>query len=335
MADENDLIGALEHQILGGRHYTGEDVARLAGVPFALAEQLWVELGFPPAERTDPAFFDADVEALRSVSTLAQERGIDPQAIMGMARVLGQALSRVAAAQVNFSIDRLQLLDQPDDQAGRPPGTGDGAATLHDAVAVTMALSEQFIIYAWRRHLVAAVERTLDPREREVIGFCDLVGYTRLTSRLDETELPALIGHFQHIVTAHVSTVGGQVVKLIGDAVMFATVDAAPAVEASLGIRDELRQDESAPSVRIGLAAGPVVHLEGDVYGDTVNRASRLAELARPDSILVDDDIGAELFDGGSFDVRQLRPRRLKGIGLVRSWAVRGRRRHDDDESAA
>ena len=334
MADEKDLLGALEHQILGDRHYTGEDVARLAGVPFEVAEQLWVELGFPPAERTDPVFFDADVEALLSVSTLADTRGIDPQAIMGMARVLGQALSRVAAAQVNFSIDRLQLLEPPGGQPAAQPGAGDETA-LHDSVAVTMELSEQFIIYAWRRHLVAALERTLDPREREVIGFCDLVGYTRLTSRLDETELPALIGHFQHVVTAQVSTVGGQIVKLIGDAVMFATADAAPAVEASLGIRDELRQDDSAPAVRIGLAAGPVVHLEGDVYGDTVNRASRLAELARPASILVDDGIGAELFDGNSFVVRQLRPRRLKGIGLVRSWSVRGRRRHDDDESAA
>ncbi|MHB8594896.1 MAG: adenylate/guanylate cyclase domain-containing protein, partial [Acidimicrobiales bacterium] len=244
---------------------------------------------------------------------------VSPEAIVGMTRVLGQALSRVATAQAQFTTSGIDpaSADVPDG-ATTPP-----EAQISARVELTVPMNERFIAYAWRRHLAASLRRQLDPRKAEVVGFADLVGYTRLTSQLDGSELPELLARFQHTANHHVGTNGGRVLKVIGDAVMFVAHDAQSAARAALAIRDALADDDAVPAVRIGLAMGPLVEVEGDVYGDTVNRASRLAELARPDTILVDDGLGTALFDVADITVRPLRPRKLKGIGLVRTWSVR------------
>ncbi|MHB8680483.1 MAG: adenylate/guanylate cyclase domain-containing protein [Acidimicrobiales bacterium] len=314
------FVEHLEEIILGPARYTGLEVADMAGIPIDEAEQLWVELGFPPMDRNARRFTEADAEVVRNLRELQQSRLIPFETIVSMTRVLGQALSRVASAQVQVTLGANAL--------SLPLGA-DGALTpelerqFEDAVALGVAVNERFIGYAWRRHLAAALHRQLDAQPTETVGFADMVGYTKLTRRLDDTELPALLERFQHIATTHVSSNGGRVVKLIGDAVMFVAPAPERAARAALGIRHAMEDHEDAPSVRIGLATGPVVALEGDVYGETVNRASRLAELARPDTILADDPTGSELLDHADITVRPLRPRRLKGIGLVRSWSVR------------
>jgi adenylate cyclase len=194
---------------------------------------------------------------------------------------------------------------------------------LDAAVELGLQVSERFLSYVWRRHLVAALARLLDPRPTEVVGFADLVDYSRLSAKLDATELPTLINRFQHVAGTTVAANGGQVVKHLGDGVLFVAPDPLPAAIAAMAIRDALAEDGNAPAVRIGLAMGPLVHLEGDVYGDTVNRASRLAELARPDTVLVDDEVATALAENEDLRLRALRPHRLKGIGIVRAWSVR------------
>lgn len=317
------LLARLEEQILGPADFTGLEIAERSGVPIEEAEQLWVELGFPPADRHGRHFTEADAEVLANLRQLRDSSVVSFDEVLGMTRVLGQALSRVAAAQVQLTTAA----------AGAPdPGAevAEEADRFGAAVELGVTMNERFIGYAWRRHLVAALRRFLDPRQDEIVGFADLVGYTKLSSRLEESELPALLTAFQQKATLPIATHGGQVLKSIGDAVMFVVPGPVAAARAALAIRDALEEDEDAPAVRVGLAMGPVVHFEGDVYGDTVNRASRLAELARPDTILADDTLGTALIDVPEVTVRPLRPRRLKGIGLVRSWSVRNAPRATD-----
>jgi adenylate cyclase len=291
------------------------EVAEKSGIPIEEAEQLWVELGFPPADRHDRRFTEADAEVLATLRLLRQSRLVPFDEIAGMTRV--QALSRVAGAQVQLTTTNAEL---PSSSAA-PDGAE--AEAFRAAVTLSVAVNERFIGYAWRRHLVAALRRAFDPRTDEIVGFADLVGYTKLTSRLEESELPALLANFQQKASVPITTEGGQVVKLIGDAVMFVAPNPLSAARAALAVRDALEEDDDAPAVRVGLAMGPLVRFEGDVYGDTVNRASRLAEMARPDTILADDALGTALIDESEITVRPLRPRRLRGIGLVRSWSVR------------
>jgi adenylate cyclase len=75
------------------------------------------------------------------------------------------------------------------------------------------------------------------------------------------------------------------------------------------------------PDARVGLAKGPVLSWEGDLFGPTVNLASRLVSVARPSTVLISEELGKEL--EGTFTLRHLRPLRLKGIGRVQARVLR------------
>jgi adenylate cyclase len=233
---------------------------------------------------------------------------VSPETTIAMTRVLGQALARVAMAQAQNIADVVR-----DGTDGEEEG---------EALDGILAMFEGFISYIWRRHLDAALRRQFDDRPTEVVGFADIVGYTRLTAAMDPEALPDLVSRFQALANQHVTASGGRVLKVIGDAVMFVAPDPPSGAGAALGISQGAHDDPTLTEVRVGMATGPVVEIEGDLYGDTVNRASRLAELARPGTIVVDDETGTALLDG-DVRVRPMQPRKLKGLGLVRSWVVR------------
>ena len=315
--EADERIRRVEDLVLGPAVYTGQELADATGMALEDAERLWVELGFPPIAPDVRCFTEADAEVLRNV---AEFRGWDVvgfEDIVGMTRVLGQAMARAAGAQARLTVTGAEMLEAGD------AGAQSEAEALEAAVNLGLEVSERFIDYVWRRHLAAALRRALDPRPTEVAGFADIVGYTRLSASLDHDQLEALLNRFHHVAAVHVGSQGGQVVKLIGDAVLFVVPDAPSAARAALGIRDELAQDEEAPAVRLGLAMGPLVHMEGDVYGDTVNRASRIAELAHPGTILADDAVAAGVEDSTDIVARAVRPHRLKGIGMTRCWSIR------------
>ena len=81
--------------------------------------------------------------------------------------------------------------------------------------------------------------------------------------------------------------------------------------------------DPALPDACAELASGPIAEMEGDLYGDSVNRAARLVELAHPGTVLADADTAMQVIDDDDLRLRQLRPRRLKGLGYVHAWAVR------------
>jgi adenylate cyclase len=71
------------------------------------------------------------------------------------------------------------------------------------------------------------------------------------------------------------------------------------------------------------MAFGHVVSRLGDVFGTTVNRASRLTGVARPGTVLVDDALAASLSSLSGFEMSPLRRRTLRGIGPVTPWELR------------
>jgi len=74
---------------------------------------------------------------------------------------------------------------------------------------------------------------------------------------------------------------------------------------------------------RVGLAAGPVVSRLGDVYGSTVNIASRLTSLCRPGWALVDRVMAESLRDDPRFVLRPRRPESVRGFHHLRQWRLR------------
>jgi adenylate cyclase len=109
----------------------------------------------------------------------------------------------------------------------------------------------------------------------------------------------------------------------VGDEVLFVCSPGANAAAIALEIPRALKEDAMLPPVRVGMATGPVVGRLGDVFGTTVNRASRLTAVAQPGTVLVDVATVHSLAGVTGVEVRQLRGRSLRGIGHVVPWLLR------------
>ena len=162
--------------------------------------------------------------------------------------------------------------------------------------------------YVWRRHLQAATRRAMLDRIRGsdggispvmAVGFADMVGFTMLSQHLGDDELAAVVSRFEELAHDTVVALGGRVVKMIGDEVMFVVQTATGAAEIGLSLAEAYSDDELLSDVRVGLAIGPVLVQDGDYYGPVVNLASRLVGVADPGTVLVSEEFRTALADEG------------------------------------
>ena len=314
--------------LLGKAEFTALEVARAADVDLDAARRLWQALGFPPVANDGRLFTRSDVEVLRTARELIESQNTDATLVQ-LTRVIGQSLARVADAQIAAAAERLERLrttEAPADVA---------LTSLAERIEALVPNLERLLGYVWRRHLLSALlRRSALPGADHVqtVGFADLVGFTALSQALDARELAAMVDRFEAIAYEHIPRRGGRVVKTIGDAVMFAADEGAVAAEIALELVEAHARDAAVPDARAGLASGPTLAWEGDLFGPTVNLASRLVNLARPRTVLVAEELGAQLRDNPRFTLHHLRATRLPSISCDRI----GDRRHGvEDEAAA
>ncbi|WP_374228428.1 adenylate/guanylate cyclase domain-containing protein [Saccharopolyspora sp. 7B] len=315
---ESPLGHEVEKALLGGEpKYTKAAVAEAAGVELARAERLWQAMGFAHVEDHEVVFTDADVRAVRMLVQLVSADVITAELETAVARTLAQTMSRLAEWQV--AIFRSVLGDR---------FAEDLDVTAQFAEAITPVM-EDLQGYVWRRHLAATAARELteqvgDGDERlQVIGFADLVGYTRLIRDFSEVELGRLIDEFEETATAVVAENRGRIVKTVGDEVLFVTDTAADAAEIALTLNERIPGSGKLPPLRIGLAQGPVLARFGDVYGSTVNIASRLTSVARPASALVDRELATSLRAHPAYSLTSIGPTKVQSFRGLRAYALR------------
>ena len=321
--DAEDISAAL----LGRpRSLARRDVSQGAEVSLLSARKFWHALGFPLVTNDDPLFTEADLYALRTVAGIVREGMMDEQTALALTRAFARTTDRLAAWQVQLVAEALV----PEDLREEPgpltvPDVATASATARALVDMADEL-EPLLIYAWRRHLTDAVSRMLsDARpstdEQRVwrhIGFADLVSFTSLVRRLSERELATVVKRFEVLTSDIVTAHGGRIVKTVGDEILFSNREAAPAAATALDLVDAMSGDDVLPEVRVGLAAGPVLSRLGDVFGITVNRASRLTAIAQPGTILIDGQLATLLGSLSGFDLTPLRSRALRGVGQVK-----------------
>ena len=274
---------ALERALLGRRIYTRVEVAEKAGVGTDVSQELWQQLGFPQSADDDVAFTRRDLRALRRTQDLMEMGFLTPQSQAALVRTWGRAFARLAEWQVSLLADVALQADDPERKLGE----------LIDQVLPAV---EDLQAYAWRRHLASASNRMLarssDPTTTTstvAVGFVDIVGYTGQSRTLSDTELVDWMEHFEDTMTRVVVEHQGRIIKTIGDEVLFVTDDPVAAAEVTLTVTERGSDaDDPFPSVRAGVAYGEVVSRLGDVFGSTVNVASRLTSVARPGTVLVD-----------------------------------------------
>ena len=300
-------------------NYTQADVAQLSGLGVDAA-RFWRALGFPDPRPDDRIFSDFDIEMLKLVDQFVSLRLIQQDEALQMARVIGSSMARIASAQIDAIESRI---DEPTFQDGTEPG-------VLRARFLVPAMP-RILEYTWKRHLQVAARRRMvreagaaeEGQHAQAVGFADLVGFTALSQQLGDHELAAIVDRFEATAYDIVGSLGGRVIKMIGDEVMFAVDDAPTAVEIALSLAGAYHDDESLSDVRVGLAFGPVLEREGDLFGPTVNLASRIVSIAYAASVVVSSEIREALVDDEQLRWKSLRTRQLKDIGRVQLWTVR------------
>ena len=119
------------------------------------------------------------------------------------------------------------------------------------------------------------------PDRPPAIVFVDLSGFTRLTRDSGDESAVVAASSLQHHADATATRHGGRLVKLLGDGAMLRLNDATVGVEAALDLVGTM-SGEGALSSHAGVHAGPVIERDLDVFGQTVNLASRIADAASP-----------------------------------------------------
>jgi class 3 adenylate cyclase len=171
-------------------------------------------------------------------------------------------------------------------------------------------------------------------RRHLTVMFCDLVGSTPLSARVDPEDLRAIIGAYHRCVTETVEGFGGFVARYMGDGVLVYfgypqahEDDAERATRCGLALVDRVPQLNLAEELhaRVGIATGLVVVggevVEHDVAGDTPNLAARLQALAEPDTVVI--AASTRRLTGDLFEYLDLGAVEVKGIAApVPAWHV-------------
>jgi adenylate cyclase len=296
-----------------------EAVAERTGMSVEQITHIWRSLGFAQPRPGERAFTDTDLEILVRVGAMMADEVTSPDLVLQMSRVIGSSIARIASAHVDMMTGKFLL--------------GEGVAGQTDEqtvvnLATVLPLMPQVLEATWRRHLHDATRRRMamvltGQEQAGVVGFADLVGFTALSQQVTERELAAIVEQFEELAFEVVTEGGGRVVKMIGDEVMF-TVESPPAAaEMALALAEGTRDADVLSDVRVGLASGNVLEREGDLYGPTVNLASRITGIAFPGSIVVSRSMRDELHDVADYALRAMRPRYLKDIGRVPLYVLR------------
>ena len=353
---------ALERVVEGaGPRYDLDQVAAESGIDAHRILLLWRALGFPEPRPGEKVFSDLDLEMLADTVPFIAEGGLDLELALQMTRVIGSSVARIATAQVDAiasALDQRRAAeeraegdadDELDDEALDDDGAErdrrvdrqaarDEAEVALEHVASRGEVAQQsarllpmmpkVMEFVWRRHLANAARRkmlrTTDEGATICVGFADLVGFTAQTQQLEERELAEVVGRFETASHDVVHSLGGRVIKMIGDEVMFAADDVPTGVQIALAIAEVYRNDEAFSDVRVGVAAGHVLERDGDLFGPVVNLANRIVSVAFPGAVVVSQEVVDGIEDAG-LDVvlKSIRSHYLKDIGKVALWTVR------------
>ena len=191
------------------------------------------------------------------------------------------------------------------------------------------------------KRLKSGQELIADGFDDASVLFADLVGFTELSGRLKAEELATMLNKIFSRFDDLAERFGLEKIKTIGDAYMVASGlpeprpdHAAALVDMALGMRialDEVAKEIGHPlELRIGIHSGPVVagvigkrKFIYDLWGDTVNTASRMESHGVPGGIQVSEAVRARL--GGAFELTSRGVIRVKGKGDMETYLVERR----------
>jgi adenylate cyclase len=213
----------------GEERYTTSEVAERSGLDHSFLVRLLQALGAPIPEHDEPVFGEADVEAAKRAK-LFLDAGLPEEGVLETSRLIGISMANLADANRDMV-----------GEAFTQPGVDERELALrYAAAAETMApLLGETLLHAYRIHLREAIrqavvteaelaEGRLSGSDEVTIAFADLVGFTRLGESLEIEQIGDLTGRLFELAS-EAARPPVRLVKMIGDAAMFASRRSEPA----------------------------------------------------------------------------------------------------------
>src|SRR5690348_2733194 len=160
-----------------------------------------------------------------------------------------------------------------------------------------------------------------EQRKLAAIMFTDMLGYSALSQR-DDRLAQELLEEHRELLRKIFPEFNGSEIKTIGDAFLIEFNSALEAAQCAIEIQRTLAKRnhdvtaERRIEVKIGIHIGDVVHRGGDVYGDGVNIASRIEQLAGAGGICVSMDVERQIRNALEARFEKLAPTELKNISV-------------------
>ena len=332
---ERATLAGHESLLLGeSPSLTLTELAQRAGTSVEVAQKFWRAMGFADVQPDEVRFTDQDVDALQDTVVLLDETSDSSLASASVLELL--------RAQ-SYTMDRLVLweLETFVTDLSERLGLDDTAARLValDRIDGLVELLSRQLTYVWRRHMASILGRTdaeVSTRGREdagpdlyplirSLGFVDIVSFTQRAQGMSKAALTHMLEDFENTARDVITSRGARVVKTIGDAVMYISDDLLIAADVVTALVDELQKGPDAIRVRASLVEGRVISRSGDVFGPTVNLASRLVDAAEPGGIRLDESTAMAILrspEAARYRVGQCHEVVAKGLGQIVPWSL-------------
>lgn len=166
-------------------------------------------------------------------------------------------------------------------------------------------------------------------RQLAAILYADVAGYSRLTG-VDEEATHQKLDAGLNLLTDKITAHGGQKIHEAGDAILAEFVSVTEAVNSATSFQHEMTQwnaglaENERLEFRVGVNLGEVIHDRGDIYGEGVNLAARIQELAEPGGVCVSGTVYEQIQGKVEFAFTDLGHRNLKNIAQsIRVYALK------------
>jgi adenylate cyclase len=307
------------------------DFAASLGERRGQLSQLFAAFGI--AEPDDDVELAADDERVLTQCLDALEQTNEPDLVLRAIRMFGEGLRRAADAALGIYAEAVARTGE--DVAGLPVEEAfervlrPWAHFARSSVDLTGWLSRRHMSRAIDEYSIVESERILTETgylasrtgPPPAVAFVDLTEFTRLTQEIGDEAAAALALRLGDVAAETVGPRGGRVVKLLGDGVLIRFDEPAAAVYGTLALLDALPA-AGLPTGHAGIASGPLIQRDGDVFGRTVNLAARISDAAPDGELWVTRDV-LTLLPGEAVEGDHMVAMELQGIGRVELYDVR------------
>jgi adenylate cyclase len=289
-----DFGASLMHDPVMLSEATVGETLQALRMPEGFARRLWLAAGFPGFD-AGTVLREDDRELLALIAQ-ARAIGVSDEGLVRAVRVFGHSLRRI----VNVMRDLFRLeVEERLLTEGRSRADMLVVGAERRAILQRVGFRSVFLLH--RRFLEEAVFANVATHVQEIlaslghaappdtaaptIAFVDLSGFTRFAEATGDAAAADRAAQLEALAQEAAVQRGGRLVKSLGDGVMLMFEGAAAGIAACLDIvaRVDRLGDGKA---RAGIATGPVVQRDGDVFGTTVNLAARIADHAAAGQVL-------------------------------------------------